>query len=246
MVDDDAVKLKEEFLKIKGMGLIKLMRGGSTGYGYTFETLLGKKEDQECKPDFGSIEIKCKFGFSNTHFTLFTCAPKCDYGTAYNYIFYNYAYEKYNNPDEKIFSLKMFSHYVKDRYGFTFKLYVNDYKRKVFLKAYLNNEFLEDICYWPFDLLEEKVYAKLQKLALVDCFPYKVNNENYVKYYNITFYKLKSFQKFLNLIKNDTICVELSLKETIDIFGYPIVDCHGFQFRIRKENIERLFEKLNF
>ena len=34
------------------MGLIAPLRRGSTGIGYTFETLLSKKEDSESNPDF--------------------------------------------------------------------------------------------------------------------------------------------------------------------------------------------------
>ena len=52
---EDFISLKKEFRRIKNMGLIETMRKGGSGIGYTLETLLNKKEDQECKPDFKSI-----------------------------------------------------------------------------------------------------------------------------------------------------------------------------------------------
>lgn len=246
MIEEDIKKLNEEFKKIRNRGLIKLMRKGSTGSGYTFETLLGKAEDQECKPDYGSIEIKCKYGFSKEHFTLFTCAPKRNENPALNYLFYNYAYEKdENNCGSKIFGLKAFSHYTFNKNGFEFRLYVSDEDKKIFLKSFLNGQFLENICYWDFSVLKEKLITKLSTLALVDCYPYQIGNEQYVKYTKITFYRLKGFEKFLNLVKNDTICVQIYLKSGINDFGEKIVESHGVQFRIRKENLEKLFKKIN-
>ncbi len=243
MVDEDIKNLKKEFERIKAMGLIKPMRKGSTGIGYTFETLIGKKEDQDCKPDYGNVEIKCKFGFSSSHFTLFTCAPKRDGKAALNYIFENYAYQK-EDDNSKIFCLKIFSHYTFNKNGFKFRLYVNTLDKKLILKSFLNDEFLENICSWDFSILEEKITTKLSTLALVDCYPYQINNETYIKYTNIKFYKLKGFEKFLNLIKNDTICVQIYLKEGYNDLHEKIVECHGVQFRIRKENLERLYDKI--
>lgn len=247
MIDEDIKELKKEFERIKRMGLIKVMRKGSGGCGYTFETLLGKKEDQECKPDFKSIEIKCKYGFAKNHLGLFTCAPKRNGMSVVNYMYENYAYENIENAQaSKMFALKIFSHYTINKNGFTFRLGVNDIDEKVYLKAYLNDEFLENICSWDFQVLDEKLLTKLSTLALVDCYPYKRDNEDYVKYCKITFYRLKSFEKFLNLIKNDTICVQTYLYERTDEPGNKVVETHGFQFQIRKENIERLYDKITF
>ena len=140
---------------------------------------------------------------------------------------------------------KVFSHYTFNKNGFEFRLYVNDEDKKVILKSFINGQFLENICYWDFSVLEEKLITKLSTLALVDCYPYQIGNEQYIKYTKITFYRLKGFEKFLNLVKNDTICVQIYLKSGINEFGEKIVENHGVQFRIRKENLEKLFEKIN-
>ena len=250
MVDEDIndlnemADLKREFLKIKKMGAVKSLRSGTTGSGYTFETLLGKKEDQESKPDYKGIEIKCKYAFSETHLGLFTCAPKRDGGQAYNYIYENYSFEKLNFPDEKIFSLKFFSKYTINKEGFEFKLFVDRESENLILKSYFNNEFLEDVCYWSFESLKDKLYNKIQKLAIVDCYPYRRIDGVYYKYTNIAFYKLKSFETFLELIQKDVICISTYLKPSVDSFGKPIIDCHGFHFQIRKENIDKLFNRI--
>ena len=68
--------LYREFYRIRNMGLIKSLRGGSTGIGYTFETLLSKKEDQSFKPDYLGIEIKTHLGYSKSPITLFNLTPE--------------------------------------------------------------------------------------------------------------------------------------------------------------------------
>ncbi len=65
MMSEDMKALKKEFDRIKRMGLVKCLRNGPTGVGYTFETLINKEEDQESKPDFKSVEIKCRNNFGN-------------------------------------------------------------------------------------------------------------------------------------------------------------------------------------
>lgn len=55
---DSFLLLKNKFESIKNKGWIKSLRRGSTGVGYTFESLLGKDEDSYSLPDFNGIEIK--------------------------------------------------------------------------------------------------------------------------------------------------------------------------------------------
>ena len=241
-MDSDFILLKKEFERIKNMGFVKSLRKGPTGFGYTFETLLGKKEDQECKPDFRSIEIKCKLAYLNDHMTLFSCAPKRDNGPALNYIFENYHFP--NLVGEQIFSLKIFSRYTINKDGFEFRLFVDYVQEKVFLNSYLDKKFIENICYWDFQVLKEKIITKLSNLAIVEYYPHNINNELFIKYTNITFYKLKDFETFLQLLNSDVICVEFSLKKVKDASGMVYINTHGVLFRIRKENIEKLFTKI--
>ena len=97
---EDIQVLKKKFKRIKAMGLIESLREGTTGVGYTFETLLNKREDQKCKPDFGCVELKCKFAYSKSSLTLFSCAPKRYGESALKYIFEKYI-KKYNTISVK-------------------------------------------------------------------------------------------------------------------------------------------------
>lgn len=65
-------EFKQKFIEIKNRGFVKSLRSGATGIGYTFETLLGIKENNLTSPDIEGIEIKTHRIGSNNLITLFT------------------------------------------------------------------------------------------------------------------------------------------------------------------------------
>ena len=58
-IDEPLQALLDKFDVIKG-GWFESMRSGSTGIGFTFETLMGIEENNDPNADFRGIEIKCK------------------------------------------------------------------------------------------------------------------------------------------------------------------------------------------
>lgn len=58
--DDALIDLLGQFDDISEQGWITSLRTGDTGIGYTFETLIGIKENNDKRADFRGIEIKCK------------------------------------------------------------------------------------------------------------------------------------------------------------------------------------------
>lgn len=234
---ENILKLNKEFQKIKDMDLVEPLRSGPTGIGYTFETLLGKKEDQSSLPDYEGIEIKCKLGYSKVDTTLFTCAPKRDDAIATNYFFEKYCYHLYGNPSNyKLFSRKIFSNSNFELYNFLFKIHVDYNLKEVFIKSYKNGKFYENVCYWDFKDLENKLYTKLKLLAVVKGYPYKVDKKEYYKYLTIKYYALKDFDAFLKLIEKGNIYLIVYLKE-----GLNTVENHGFSFKIKNNCIKDLF-----
>jgi hypothetical protein len=59
-VDPTLATLLDKFDGIRNRGWIPTLRLGDTGIGYTFETLLGIRENNDQIADFKGIEIKCK------------------------------------------------------------------------------------------------------------------------------------------------------------------------------------------
>ena len=243
LMKKNLIALKNEFLKIKNMGLVKPLRKGTTGIGYTFESLLNKEEDSECKPDFLGIELKTKFGYSKTPLTLFHCVPQKNNESAINYIFDRYSYPKYNNPNVFIFSREVYSDHSKVVHGYEFRLHVDYLGKEIVMKSYYKGEFLENVCSWDFKTLQIKLATKLKYLAIIEGYPYKINKELFYKYLKMTSYKLKGFFEFLKLIEKGKINILFYLK--IDFSkNNPKIENHGVAFRIENDYIKHLFTKI--
>ena len=71
--------LYKKFVDIRNMGWIQSKRKGTTGIGYTFETLLEKPEEHFPIPDFEDIEIKTMRKFSKKILHLFSITPDGDF-----------------------------------------------------------------------------------------------------------------------------------------------------------------------
>ena len=244
---EDIIKLKNEFKRIKNMGFIKSLRKGTTGLGYTFETLINKSEDSECKPDFGTVEIKCKLGYTKTDLTLFSCVPKRNNISAVNYIFEKYSYYRYNNYNTyRLFHRKLFCKYALEINDYKFYLKVDYYNQELIMQSYKNDVYVEDVCKWNFSELKEKLEQKLYTLAIVTGYPYTIDNELYYKYVKIDFYRLKSIFDFLYLIEIGKIHIEMYLREGVNKLGDYKIENHGISFVIKRDSIEDLFYKLKY
>lgn len=245
MLSQDMISLQKEFERIKKMGLVKCLRNGPTGIGYTFETLLNKKEDQESKPDYKSIEIKCKNGFGEEPLSLFHCSPMKDGKYATRCVFEKYGYYPYNDlTKEKIYYNKLFCDFSVEHGGYDFKLKVDRDKRYIVMLAYQKNQLIEEVCYWDFDALEKRLIEKLSNLAIVYGYPYYRNGEKYYKYLKMYLYTLKSFDKFLELIEDDKIFIQMYIKDGLTNIGTPRLSASDVSFRIRLESITKLFDKV--
>src|SRR5687767_1908119 len=65
-------EIQKKLSTIKKLGYIKSLRKGTTGIGYTLETLLEIKENNICSPDLGEIELKAQRERHTGMITLFT------------------------------------------------------------------------------------------------------------------------------------------------------------------------------
>lgn len=68
----DISELRDKLSEIKKMGYVVTKRKGNTGIGYTFESILGVKENNLRFPDLGNIELKCQRIKSTSLMTMFT------------------------------------------------------------------------------------------------------------------------------------------------------------------------------
>lgn len=59
-IDAPLASLLGKFDEVKELGWVDSLRTGDTGIGYTFETMIGVKENNSREADYQGIEIKCK------------------------------------------------------------------------------------------------------------------------------------------------------------------------------------------
>ena len=111
-INNSIKELKQIFYNIKKTPYHRSLRNGPTSIGYTFETLIGKKEDSNYKPDFKGIEIKTKLGYSKSPLTLFSLVGKKEDGSSiYKYIVNNFGYYKKKIFIQKSFSSEIYANY---------------------------------------------------------------------------------------------------------------------------------------
>lgn len=243
MLTKELEHLKQEFMRIKNMGYVKSTRAGVTGVGKTFEDLLEKEEDILGLPDYNGIELKTKLGYSKSYTTLFNSTPA-------GVLEIQRLCKEYGYPDKVLKNKKILNisitttpTLVANRYYFSLK--VNYLKKRINLVIKdCHNNLLEDFVYWDFDVLKEKLYKKLQYVALINAWPTTRNNITYYKYYKINFYKLKGFEKFMELI--DKGVIRISLKIGVHREGSKKGQYHdrGTSFELKSLDFWKLFEHI--
>lgn len=239
---EDLVELREKFEKIKKMGWVLSQRKGTTGIGYTFEKLLGKEEEQFAIPDYKSIEIKTRFRNSKENINLFTAAPDGDYLFATKRIYDLYGYPDKEFPQYKVFFAKIGNTPRYAGKNFRFRLFV-DYKNEIIKVIAIDKggNIIDTHTSWTFKLLKEKLENKLKYLAFIKA-DTKFNIDlQFFKYYQLTFFMLRGFDVFLDLIEKDIIFVTFMISVYKSGEKKGLMNNHGVRFDISEDNLEKLF-----
>lgn len=243
MIDKNIEELKNEFIRIKSKGWIKSVESGTGSVGDTFENMLGLKKNNYAVPDFKGIEIKTNRMSKDCYITLFSST--CDSNK--KYILYEIK-EKFGWPDREFSDVKILRVKVsanKPKYlknGISMILSVDYNQKRVCLKIYKYRKLVNEDAWWSFQLLEDKLLKKLQYLAFVESDNSFFNGSEHFKYKRICFYKIKSFDYFLQLLLDGTIILEI--KFGVHRSGINIGKSydHGASFEIMREDIKKLFK----
>ncbi len=246
MITEELKNLKREFLRIRNMGYVKSTRKGPTGIGKTFEDLLGKKEDRQSEPDYHGIELKTKRAYTKAYTTLFSAAPEGDEEYQVKRLKDKYGYTIKNGSKIKVLMCSVqanCSTFVANKY--LFKLDVDRETERIVLNiANQNFTAIDRKSYWSFELIKSRLERKMPYLALVKAWTNHIDGEEYYKYYDIDFYKLKTFDDFLNLIESGTI--RITFKAGVYKTG-PLknqINDKGTSFEIQEIDFGKLFDKV--
>ena len=242
-MDNNINELINKFKDISDLRYVKSSSNGTGAIGLTFERLLGKKSDNMYFPDFYDIEIKCTSRFSRYPISLFSIAFDGPTFPEINRIIEKYGYFDKIYKDKKIFNTTLYYNRKKHVNNYFFNLEIDEFDEKLYLCVYDENmNLIEKESFVYLDTIINHIKLKINKLAIVYASIKRNDDTTYFRYYKISIYKLKNYNTFFNLLKEDIIKVELSStisKSGIDKGKYKN---KNLIFKINKDDILELFD----
>ena len=238
-VDSDAfsadpilTELLGKFDEVRELGWIDTMREGDTGIGYTFETLLGIKENNDQLADFNGIEIKCK-GVkedrvsNSTKINLFQAGPTWAVAAT--------AKERIRLlgklGEEGLYACYSQLSVTPNNLGLL--LDVLSAENKIDLRKHA-----DALGYWSFSQLEKRLSEKHSRTAFVKARTRGTKTATQFSYEEFVYCDHPSIERFVDLVTKRNIVFEFTMSERAD----GTVRNHGYPWRlIRAEFLEYLF-----
>jgi MvaI/BcnI restriction endonuclease family len=231
-IDKPLEALLEKFDSIKCKWFDSL-RTGDTGIGYTFETLLGIKENNDQVADFYGIELKCKqkkeAGYAvGGKINLFQNAPVW-----------------INSEESSIDRLKLFGQL--DREG-RFSCYsqvttiANNLLLRLILDAHENQIDLHKaeilVGHWPHKTLQKRLLEKHSRAAFIATEVKNKKSGAKYSYNELVYCEQPTIERFLNLVSQNKIVFEFAMREN----SRGGVRNHGYPWRLISESLlDQLF-----
>lgn len=244
MIEDEIKDFLYKFNEIKKLGYVKAVNNSFSGLGYTFENLMGLKNNDCSAPDFKNIEIKTKMGYNykKSLIGLFSLKPSNEMEVI-SQLVKSYGYSNSYGGKNLCGEINSIQYNNIGRYRY--KLNVNYNQEKIFLS--IKNSYDETVnqsIYWDFDSIWPTVLRKLSFLALVKAWPKKIDNDLYYNYFKANIYKLITPYSFASLIDKGIISLKISIGTYHKGPRAGKMYYHGCIFCIKEENFKFLFKKL--
>lgn len=208
-------------------------RNGDGARGDKLESLLGKPVDNISAPDYMGIELKTKKNGSSALITLFTKVPekgnelRSRFGTRSTGID-GLEIKRLNAT----FGTQFFTSSETNEYNFRLRLdseverlYIDIADKDGCIVS--NDEF-----YWNLETLKNSVETKLKKIAVVGCETMNRSGIHFVKYTNIGFVEKLSWAKFLDMVRNGKIKVDIRMGQYASGKNIGRLHDHGTGFRV--------------
>lgn len=231
-IDENLSELLGEFDRVCAEGWIESLRKGPTGIGYTFESLLGIKENNEQIADFKGIEIKCKgikedAADSTGKLNLFQRAP---------------VWAQKMSTKERIRQVgkasanglfRCHSQVTTTANNVGLSLRVLDVERKIDLQ-----KLAEPLGHWTFEALQKRLEEKHSRAVFVKAKIQEKESKRFFKYEELVYCERPSMDRFVDLVGHRNLVFEFMMSERP---GGEIKN-HGYPWRlIREEFLESLF-----
>jgi len=226
LVLDEALNdLLARFDHIYEQGYIDSLRPGDTGIGYTFETQLGIKENNDRRADFRGIEVKCKrvkeTGGHGGKINLFQQAPKWEEKlTALERI------RLIGQPDEHG-RYTCYSQVTTTVNNIGLSLDPSATPEQIDLLKGVSR-----FGYWPFGVLEGRLREKHSRAVFVKADVRNAAGRQRFHYKELIYCERPSIQRFNDLVQSKRIVFEFLMSEK-----EGRVRNHGYPWRLTSEEV---------
>ncbi len=230
--DEPLLELLDKFDQVKEMGWVPSLRSGDTGIGYTFETLLGIRENNDRRADYRGIELKCKAvregsNFARGKINLFQQGPIWTDGAT--------------TPQR----IRVFGRQRADgRWTCNSQITTTPNNRGIVLSIVNASERInlskmqEEHGYWLFSTLAERLREKHSRAAIIKARARSAGAGQQFRYEEFVYCERPSIDKFVTLLRNRNIVFEFLMQEEAD--GRP--RNRGYPWRlVREEFLDQLF-----
>lgn len=227
-------EVRRRLRDIQAKGWIASHRRGDTGVGKTLEDEEGIAENNSCGPDNKFFELKSARANSPSKLTLFTKSPLPS--GANSLLLDRYGYSSGKGGRKKLHVTVFVNRLITIRGKIGFKVAIKT--DKVTLVSARGKE----LGYWDKETLRARFEAKYPALLLVKAESRRKGKFEEFKFVEAWFLWGFSFEKFVKLLKEDTITTD------VRIGGYPrghpqagSPHDHGTGFRVKKKDLDECF-----
>ena len=236
-------KLVNKFIEISNNGWIEGVNNYSNSIGLTFEKELGKKADSLYFPDYHGIEIKCSSRYSRYPIYLFSIAFDGPTFPEINRIVDKYGWFDHEFVNKKILMTRIrYKSKTKIQSGFQFKFELDEQEEKLYLCVYdMEGILIEKESFIYLSSIYNHLCLKLSNLAIIYASTKKDSNKKYHRYYEINVYKLISFDRFIELLKNDDIGVSFLARLGRSGDNKGKYKNKSLTFELKKEDVFKLY-----
>lgn len=238
-------ELNKLFLSINKMGFVESKFKGSGAAGKTFETLIGKKGDSKCLPDFKDIEIKTHINNVKYPITLFSCMPEINESNSNHMLISfvkNCGHNGINNKNI-YFNSKIYLNDICFSLNHFTKSYIDFKKQEIIIDFVSYDLELINKMTWPIRKIEKIIENKIKTLAIITVNRIWTGESIKFRYKNIEFYKYKGNKNFIESLKSRNIYISFNLSLQ-RINEENKLKYHGISFVINIENINSLYRKI--
>ncbi len=251
----DGQEIAEELLQklrvIAGQGWIKSLRSGSTGIGYTLETLLEIRANSSRLPDYKGIEIKSarvalKASHAKTRTSLFSKTPDWALSSISGSaaLLNKYGYQRKAKTAGSLEDRRqLYCSLSTSPNSLGHFLVISEDDRKLFAMhtSYDAHSSPVEVMQWSTDVLRDALEAKHRETFWVHAQTKTIDGEEFFKFTKVYHTKGPLLTNFIPMIKSGHVELDYTAKEVTLANGSKSAGDHGYLFKMRGANLAMLF-----